>query len=47
MRFAKRLPVVLIPKQFVIAFVRDDVIDDLSGYYSPFLLAVEAKRVEG
>lgn len=42
---AQRLVVLRIPEQFVVALVRDDVIDHLGGYDAALLLVHDANRV--
>ena len=43
--FTDRLPVSLIPEQFFIAAMGDDVIDDCCGRQAVFAKALDAKRV--
>ena len=44
-RFAKRLPVVLIPKAALVAAVWDDVVNDCGSDNHVFISTISAKRV--
>ena len=44
-RFAERLPVILIPEQLRIASVRNNVIDNGSGFQSAICSAYHAQRI--